>query len=102
MYAPPMRTAFAPSARALRTSVPPPDAAIEQHLTSSLHRFNHLGQRLDRGGRAVELAAAVVRDDDAGDAVVEGDASVFGCHDALEQNRQRGHGAQPVDVAPVE
>ena len=40
------------------------DAAVDQHLDAAVDRLDHLGQRVDRRRDAVELAAAVVRDDD--------------------------------------
>ena len=41
-----------------------PDAAVEQHLDLAADRFGNRGQRADRGGRAVHVVAAVVRDRD--------------------------------------
>ena len=40
------------------------NAAVEVDLGPAVHRFDDLGERLERRDRAVELAAAVVRDDD--------------------------------------
>jgi hypothetical protein len=39
------------------------DAAVHVHLDAVAHRVDDLGQRGDGGGRAIELAAAVVGDD---------------------------------------
>ena len=47
-----------------------PDAAVEQHLEPVADRVDDGRQRLERRHRAVELAAAVVRDDDARGAVL--------------------------------
>src|SRR5438034_8422478 len=41
------------------------DPAVEEHLDAAVRCLRHLGQCLDRRQRPVELAAAVVRDDDA-------------------------------------
>src|SRR6476620_6356600 len=41
-----------------------PDAAVEIDLGASRDRLGYLRQRVERGWSAVELAAAVVRDDD--------------------------------------
>ena len=41
-----------------------PDAAVDEHLDPPVDRLDDLGQRVDRRRDAVELAAAVVRDDD--------------------------------------
>ena len=57
-------------------------------------------QRLDRRGRAVDLAAAVVGDDDPVDALVDRAAGVVGVQDALEQDRQLRALAQERQVLP--
>lgn len=55
---------------------------------------------VESGQCAVELAAAVVGDDDAVDAVGSGPVGVGGVEDALEDERQPGVVAQPVQVLP--
>ena len=46
------------------------DAAVEEHLDPAVDRVDHLRQRVERRRDAVELAAAVVRDDERGGAVL--------------------------------
>ena len=64
-----------------------PDAAVQQHLAPAIYCFDDLRKRLDRRGSTVKLAAAVVRDDDAVNTVVDSEASVFRGHDALKDYR---------------
>ncbi|GJC94827.1 hypothetical protein ColKHC_03653 [Colletotrichum higginsianum] len=47
---------------------------------------------LEGGGRAVELAATVVGDDDGGDVVLDGGLGVLDGHDALEDDGEVSHG----------
>ena len=54
------------------------DAAVHQDLQPVARRRDHLGERVERRGRAVELAAAVVRDDDARGAGLRGADRVVG------------------------
>ena len=56
-------TPSAPSARALRTSEPPRTPLSRSTRVSSQTARRSPGQSVERGDRAVELAAAVVRDD---------------------------------------
>ena len=60
----PTRTARAPSARALTTSVPRRMPPSTQHLEPAVDRLDDLGRSVDRRGDPVELPAAVVGDDD--------------------------------------
>ena len=53
-----------------------------------------------RGRRPVELAAAMVRDDDPGGAVLHGPDRIGRVEDALDDQRQVGQAAQPVEVRP--
>ena len=46
------------------------DAAVDQHLDPLADRLDHLGQDVQRRRHAVELAPAVVRDDDRGGTVL--------------------------------
>src|SRR5215471_13579524 len=48
------------------------DSAVEQHLGAPVDRVGDLGQGVDRRAPSVELAASVVRDDERGDAVLDG------------------------------
>src|SRR5262249_56562157 len=53
------------------------DPSVEQHLDPAADGVNDLRQRVDRGRDAVELAPAVVGDDEAGGAVLAGEAGVL-------------------------
>ncbi len=55
-----------------------PDAAVDEHLDPAVDGVDDLGQRVDRRGDAVELPAAVVRDDDPRRAVLAGEPRVLG------------------------
>lgn len=57
---------------------PAPDARIEVDRDPAGGGGDDLGQGVERGRDRVELAAAVVRDDDAVDAVREGQVRVLG------------------------
>ena len=57
-------------------------------------------QGVERGDRAVELAAAVVRDDHGRGAVVDGLPGVVGVQDALQDDRQAGRCAELRQVGP--
>jgi hypothetical protein len=56
---------------------------------------------LEAGGGAVELATAVVGEDDAGDFVLDGEAGVFDGGDALEDDGEFGEGADFAVVVPL-
>ena len=74
----PTSTASAPSASAIATSTPrrmPPSTSTGG---APVDRVDHLGQGVGGGQRAVELAAAVVGDDDAGGAVLDRQLRVLG------------------------
>ena len=96
----PIITARAPRASALTTSLPrrmPPSSRIS---TSSPTASTTAGQRADRGRRAVEVVAAVVRDRDRVGADVDRAPGVVGVHDALDHERAAPRLAQPRDVRP--
>ena len=59
-----------------------------------------LAQDVDGGAGVVELAAAVVADDDAGEAELGGAEGVVGALDALEEDGQGRDGAEPGQVGP--
>ena len=61
----PTSTASAPSASAIATSIAAADAAVDEHRAAPGDRLDDLGQRVGGGRDAVELAPAVVGDDDA-------------------------------------
>ena len=52
---------------------PAPDAAVDEHLDPALEGVGDLTEDVDRRRHAVELPAAVIRDDDAGRSVLEGE-----------------------------
>ena len=85
----------------MSTSAPRADAAVEQHGELVADRVDDARQRVERGDRAVDLAAAVVGDDDAVDAARRrARARVVGVQDALEDDRQPRLLAQPRQVVP--
>ena len=92
--------ARAPRARA-EGRRPRGDAAVEQHLGTPVERLGDPLQRLDRCGDAVELAPAVVRDDDAGSAVLDPETRVFRRQHPLQYDRKPVPG-DPFDVAPAD
>ena len=51
---------------------------------------------------AVELAAAVVGDDDAGGTVLEGELGVLGGEEALDQDRDAALGGEVGEVGPAQ
>ncbi len=60
------------------------DAAVDVDGDLALGDSDDLGEGVEGREGAVELAAAVVGDDDAGDAVLEGEEGVFGGGDAFD------------------
>src|SRR6267378_4311817 len=78
------------------------DAAVEQHLDAAAHRFDHLGQRADRGRGAVELPAAMVGDHDRVGAARGGDLRVLGVEDAFQDQLAAPPVLHPLDVLPAE
>ena len=79
-----------------------PDAAVDQHRDAAFDRLGHGRQSADRGDRAVQLAAAVVGDDHAVDAVIDRGARLVRMQDALQEQRPRPDLAQPGDIAPAQ
>lgn len=79
---------------------PVPDPAVHVHGDPPLGRGHDLGQGVEGGQGAVELPAAVVGDDDAVDAVLEGEVRVFGRGDAFDPHLhlRRALLLQPADV----
>ena len=83
------------------------DAAVDEDVDlgveAALAQDGHgLGEDLDAGARKVELAAAVVGEDDAADAGVGGAQDVLDALDALEDDGHPGDGQEPGDVGPGE
>ena len=82
------------------TSDAAPDAAVEQDLDLVADRGDDVGQSADRRHAAVEVVAAVVRDDDRVDALGHGAACVVGAKDPLHDQRPLPELPQPRDVLP--
>ena len=78
------------------------DAAVEQHGEVVADRVGDRRQRVERGDLAVDLAAAVVGDDDAVDPALARRRGVLGMKDPLEQDRQVGRRAQELEVVPAQ
>ena len=85
----------------------PPNPSIDVDFypvrpPARMQRGHHLRQNLDGGARKVELAAAVVGEDDGLDAVFDCFEDVFDALDALEDDGHGGYGLEPGDVGPGE
>ena len=96
-----MPTAAAPRASATRISVPrrtPPSSSTGDAAGDGV---DDPAQCVEGGDRAVELAAAVVADDDAGGAVLDGEARVLGVQDAFEDDGA-SEGGEPLEVLPLQ
>src|SRR3569833_1002573 len=78
------------------------DAAIHQHFGLVADGIDDLGQDANGGGRAIELAAAVVGHDNGIGAVVDGELGVILVEDALDDHRAAEALLDPGDVLPVE
>jgi hypothetical protein len=68
----------------------------------SADRLDRLRQQLSSGRHAVELPAAVVRDDDRSGAVLAGKSSVLLRLDPLDDDRQRRVGHDLLEISPAE
>src|SRR5947199_76477 len=75
--------------------------AVEQHLRAAVDRVDDFLQRVERAGHAVELAAAVVRDDDCGCAVLARELCVLSCENSLDDDR-KAVAREPLEVVPAE
>ena len=98
----PTSTASAPRASAIATSTPrrmPPSTSTVARPST---RVDDLGQGIAAGQRPVELAAAVVGDDDAGGAVRHRQLRVLRRQQALDQDRQAGLGGELLEVGPAQ
>ena len=74
--------------------------AVDKHLDVVADRVHDGGQRADRRGHRIELAAPVVGDDDAVDAGVHGAARVVGVEHALDDQTPGPVLAHPGDLVP--
>ena len=91
-----------PESERRRDVAAPPDAAVEEHLDPVSNRVDDRRQRLQRRHHSVELPAAVIRDDDARRAVLRRENGVVRVEHALDDDRNRNRGGEPLEVAPVE
>ena len=98
----PASTARAPRASAVATSVPRRMPPSKQHLEPVADRVDDRRQRLERRHHAVELTAAVVRDDDARGAVLGSEDGILGVEHSLDDDRHGQRRGKPLQVGPVE
>ena len=82
--------------------LPAANAAIHPHLDVLAHRFGNVRQCSNGGRRPIELAAAVVAHDECIGTAVDGQARVFGVHDALEDQLAAPAFLDPLHITPVE
>ena len=81
---------------------PAPDPAVDEDRGPAGDGVDHLGQRVGGREAAVELAAAVVGDDDPGGAVLDRERRVLAGQDALDQDRNAGLGRELLELGPVQ
>ena len=79
-----------------------PDAAVDEHRAAAGDGLDRLLEDVGGGGDAVELAPAVVGDDDAGGAVLDRQRRVLAGVDPLDQDRQPALGGERLEVGPAE
>src|SRR5690349_20390640 len=78
------------------------DPAVDDDPRPPADRVDDLRQHLERAAAMVELTAAVVRDVDDLDAVLDREARVLVRRDPLEDQRQLRLAPEPLDVGPGE
>ena len=86
----------------MTTSVPPPDAAVGQDRHAAVDRLQDLRQDLDRRRHRVELASAVVGDDQAVDALLRGAPGIGRVEHPFEEDRQLRDLTHPRQVFPAQ
>src|ERR1700733_14057353 len=79
-----------------------PEAAVDEHRRPAADRLDHTGKRADRGDRPVELAPAMIGDDDPVGAAFDRLARFTGVQQTLDQERPAPLPAQPFDIAPAD
>ena len=77
------------------------NAAVEQNLRTPVDGVDDFLEHVEGRRHAVELAAAVVRDDDGRGAVLDREPRVFCGEEPLDDERQPVAG-EPLEVAPAE
>ena len=78
------------------------DAAVDEDGGPACDRLDHLRQGVGAGQNAIELTAAVVGDDDAGGAVLDGERRVLGAQHALDHQRQAALGGDGLEIPPIQ
>jgi hypothetical protein len=81
---------------------PAPDAAIDNQRHAALHSLGDQRKRVDSRGHGVQIACAVVGDDDSRDPRLHGNRGVIGIENALQQYGTAREAAKPVDIFPGE
>ena len=96
----PTSTARAPSASATSDVGAAADAAVDEHLGAAVDGVDDLGQHL--GGRrdAVQLAAAVVRDDHAGGAALAAERRVLAVWTPFTSTGSGQSSISALEIAP--
>src|SRR5579863_1405138 len=79
-----------------------PEAAVDHDRGLTAGRLDHPGKRADRSDGAVELAAAMIGDDDSIDAALDRLSRFVRMQEALEDERPAPQAAQPIDVMPAD
>ena len=77
-----------------------PDTAIEKNFEPSTRRGHNFRQHTQRGRDAIQLAAAVIGDDDGIGAFVHGPPGIFARLHALDDDRAAPHVADPLQIVP--
>ena len=96
----PISTALAPERHHLDHVKAGPHAAVDEHLGAVADRLGDGRQRTGRRRHRVELTTAVVGDDHAVDADLDGAAGVLGVKHALDDEPAVPVLADPGDVVP--
>ena len=91
-----------PERQRLEDVGPRPDPAVEDEHGLRADRLADGGQRVERGDGAVDLSAAVVRDDDAAGPELDGSPGIVRVQDPLDQEREARAMAQRGQVVPAQ
>src|SRR5690606_14257669 len=91
-----------PQGQRLEHVTPTAHPAVEQHGNPAGDPIDELCQGIRGADRAVDLASAVVRDDDAVDTSVDRALRVIRVLNALEHDRQARVLSHEIDVLPLE
>ncbi len=76
------------------------DAAIHQDFGASVDGGDDFGERADCGIDGIELAAAMIRDDDCGYAFIHSAARVVPCEQAFHDDWSGPHFSDPDQIVP--